>query len=168
MNRFTGTIGRNLHRLSELRNLTIHSNLFSGTLPRGLATRHAGLRVLNVQSNAFTGRFPTDLNALTNLEGLHLRGNAFTGRISLDLTRLVALTHVCLDEPNRPLVVSRELGRVLDGGGRRRGAGDWFQFMGGVEDSDEEEEGFYGGGPFGGYGFNPVGVDSDEEGSEDW
>ncbi|CAL0307687.1 unnamed protein product [Lupinus luteus] len=106
-----GTIPANtLGKLDALRNISLRSNLLSGTLPTDITSlpslqylylQHnnlsgnipsslsAQLVVLDLSYNSFTGSIPKTLQNLTQLTRLNLRNNSLSGQIpNLNVTKL--------------------------------------------------------------------------------
>lgn len=86
-----GTLGR----LTQLRVLSLRSNLLSGPIPADLSELKS-LRNVYLQKNQFAGEFPASLTELTRLTRLDLSFNNFTGPIPFAVNNLTHLTGLFL------------------------------------------------------------------------
>ncbi|KAH7841347.1 hypothetical protein Vadar_028633 [Vaccinium darrowii] len=80
MNRLSGTIPKDLGRMTSLTNLSLESNMFEGTVPAELGNL-VNLQYFNLNSNNLTGELPKELNHLINLREVRLSSNNFTGKL---------------------------------------------------------------------------------------
>ncbi|RDX80495.1 putative inactive receptor kinase, partial [Mucuna pruriens] len=89
-----GTIPANtLGKIDSLRNISLRSNLLSGSLPPDI-TSLPSLQYLYLQHNNLSGDIPTSLS--THLNVLDLSYNSFTGAIPKTLQNLTQLTRLNL------------------------------------------------------------------------
>ncbi|XP_047332013.1 probable LRR receptor-like serine/threonine-protein kinase At3g47570 [Impatiens glandulifera] len=96
-NLFGGSLPSFITNLStNMRYLTLGSNLLSGTLPDGIGNLF-NLNGLGLESNRFNGTVPHDLGKLQNLEGLYLDDNRFSNLIPSSLGNLTALIILYMD-----------------------------------------------------------------------
>ncbi|XP_015893107.2 leucine-rich repeat receptor-like protein kinase TDR [Ziziphus jujuba] len=79
-NSFSGQIPLGIFNLSSLRTLDISRNNFSGHFPAGASGLH-NLVVLDAFSNSFSGPLPVDFSQLEKLKVLNLAGSYFRGPI---------------------------------------------------------------------------------------
>lgn len=84
-----------LGRLTQLRVLSLRSNLLSGPIPADLSELKS-LRNVYLQKNQFAGEFPESLTELTRLTRLDLSFNNFTGPIPFAVSNLTHLTGLFL------------------------------------------------------------------------
>ncbi|CAI6008424.1 unnamed protein product [Closterium sp. NIES-65] len=94
-NRLAGAIPSTISALSNLEQLSLYNNSFSGSIPPAIYGLKA-LTVLEVGRNYFTGSFPSQFGALSNLEYLYARENALQGSIPATLGSLSRLTIIQL------------------------------------------------------------------------
>ncbi|KAF6166959.1 hypothetical protein GIB67_030652 [Kingdonia uniflora] len=96
----TGLVGEispnTLSRLTQLRVLSLRSNLLSGEIPSDFSELKM-LRSLYLQNNAFSGEFPTSFTKLTRLTRLDISSNRFNGTISFMVNNLTHLTGLFLE-----------------------------------------------------------------------
>ncbi|GMH20535.1 hypothetical protein Nepgr_022376 [Nepenthes gracilis] len=89
------TIGR----LSQLRVLSLRSNVLSGQIPADFSNLTM-LRGLYLQNNEFSGEFPPSVTQLSRLIRIDLSGNKFSGAIPFSLSNLTYLTGLFLENNN--------------------------------------------------------------------
>ena len=87
----TGQVPRLVHRLIELRVLTLNDNRLSGTIPPQLAKLHK-LLWLRLDGNQLTGAIPQELATVRSLQRLRLDANRLTGAVPAGLVRLPELS----------------------------------------------------------------------------
>ncbi|KAI3746551.1 hypothetical protein L6452_08985 [Arctium lappa] len=91
-NRFEGTISNEVASLSSLEYLDVSSNLFHGPLPSEI-TNLRRLVHLNLSLNNLEGTVPSSLGNLKQLKYLDLHSNNFSGKIMNFLSQLGGVTH---------------------------------------------------------------------------
>jgi Leucine-rich repeat (LRR) protein len=93
-NEFDGTIPLSLFDLPKLKDLQIHGNKMTGTIPSDIS-KASLLSSLALGPNLFTGSIQLSIAELTNLERLSMQGLGITGRLpasfGMTLTKLVEL-----------------------------------------------------------------------------
>ena len=75
------------------RNVDLHNNQLSGSIPSGLSTS-TGLTSLNLNSNSLTGTVPSTISALTALTLLDLGNNPLSGSFPSQLSTLTHLQYL--------------------------------------------------------------------------
>ena len=85
-----GTIPSSIGYLTNLQELQLFYNSFSGPIPISL-TQLNSLTMLNLIGNHFTGTIPSELNKLKLLTNLLLDYNSFTGSLPSSLNTLTSL-----------------------------------------------------------------------------
>ncbi|KAG6413216.1 hypothetical protein SASPL_125923 [Salvia splendens] len=80
LNHLSGPLPSDLSSLTQLRNLYLQGNRFSGTPPDSIFSLHALVR-LNLASNNFSGPIAPEFNKLARLRTLFLENNHFSGNL---------------------------------------------------------------------------------------
>ncbi|KAL2932843.1 Tyrosine-sulfated glycopeptide receptor 1 [Bienertia sinuspersici] len=95
------------NKLSNLEQLHLHINNFSGSVPASLmncrklvevyfagqvSARLGHLQILNLGNNRFTGNLPESLFSCKSLNAVRVVSNKLTGTVSLDVVKLPSLT----------------------------------------------------------------------------
>ncbi|KAL5547663.1 hypothetical protein UlMin_002894 [Ulmus minor] len=79
-NSFSGQLPLGIFNLTNLRNLDMSRNNFSGHFPNGISNLR-NLVVLDAFSNSFSGQLPAEVSKLDHLEVLNFAGSYFKGPI---------------------------------------------------------------------------------------
>ena len=78
-NNFNGQVP--LFPSEKMKIIFLHTNNFSGTMPKNIGEMLPNLRFLELASNFITGRIPPSIGMLKNLEILVLRSNSLFGEL---------------------------------------------------------------------------------------
>ncbi len=105
-------LGR-LSELSELQELDLSYNRFSGSIPPGLASL-GRLQALRLQSNQLSGEIPPELGRLSELQELNLSDNRFSGSIPPGLAGLGRLQELLVGGNQLSGGIPPELGRLSE------------------------------------------------------
>eukprot|EP01034_Spumella_vulgaris_P028543 gene28543-35420_t len=96
-NLYSGTVP-NLSGMTELKILSMFSNLFSGSLDHVFnATTLSNLRVIELTDNDLSGQLPTSLFSVPSLHAISLGRNCLHGSLPLSVCGLNQLTTLSLD-----------------------------------------------------------------------
>lgn len=96
-NAFSGTIPKEIARLTKLETLLLTYNRLSGEIPEEIG-HLIKLTQLSLDHNQLTGAIPAALGNLTNLTALYLDGNHFIGQPPYELGNLVNLAHLGMND----------------------------------------------------------------------
>jgi Leucine-rich repeat (LRR) protein len=91
----SGTIPKELGKLTNLKELYLHQNQLTGSLPKELGSL-VNLIVLSLWGNQLSGRVPQEIRRLTKLKSLGLGHNVFSGSVPKELGELAQLTYLNL------------------------------------------------------------------------
>ncbi|WP_181990747.1 leucine-rich repeat domain-containing protein [Bacteroides cellulosilyticus] len=94
-NEITGSIPKELCRLSNLKSFVVINNLLSGEMPNEI-WNIPKLEVLLVSENNFSGTLSEDIGNAKNLKQLWLYNNNFSGELPSTITKLVKLKELLL------------------------------------------------------------------------
>ncbi|KAJ8770210.1 hypothetical protein K2173_011551 [Erythroxylum novogranatense] len=95
---FGGVLPTTLTNLSsQLRQLYLGGNHFTGSIPAGL-NKLINLSALGMEYNHLTGSIPSELGMLTNLQALHLASNRLSGQVPSSIGNLSHLFRLLLSE----------------------------------------------------------------------
>ncbi|EXB75309.1 putative LRR receptor-like serine/threonine-protein kinase [Morus notabilis] len=95
-NGLTGTIPKEIGKLSSLKLLLLNGNKLSGSLPDELGYL-SNLNRLQVDQNQMSGPIPKSFTSLVKVKHLHMNNNSFSGQIPSELSKLPILLHLHLD-----------------------------------------------------------------------
>ena len=93
-NDLTGTIGKELSKLTELKLLSLESNRLTGDLPASIFADLSNLEMLYVHDNPISGTVPPTVADLRNLSQLTLSDTLLSGSLPTELLRLEKLSLV--------------------------------------------------------------------------
>ncbi|CAN1220849.1 LRR receptor-like serine/threonine-protein kinase RGI5 [Linum grandiflorum] len=111
MNKLTGSIPSELGKLQKLTSLLLWGNALSGSIPSQLSNC-SSLVVLDASANDLSGSIPGDLGKLGTLEQLHLSDNSLTGLIPRHLSNCTSLTALQLDKNQLSGTIPTEVGNL--------------------------------------------------------
>ncbi|KAI3842129.1 hypothetical protein MKX03_028733 [Papaver bracteatum] len=88
-----GVLSRDVGFLTNLINLTVGGNWFSGSIPMEIS-QISGLKQLNLSNNMFSGSFPSELSGLQYLETLDLYNNNMSGVLPVGVSEIKNLRYL--------------------------------------------------------------------------
>ena len=91
-NQLSGSIPSGLSTATGLSSLNLNSNSLTGTVPSTISTLTA-LTLLNLGKNPLSGSFPSQLSTLTHLQYLDTSNAGYSGSVPSTITALQALTY---------------------------------------------------------------------------
>ncbi|XP_049849973.1 uncharacterized protein LOC126320558 [Schistocerca gregaria] len=93
----SSSIPKELYELSELKNLALDGNSFSGTLDDKIGNL-SKLEILDLSQSKLSGKIPEALYSLNELKTLKLQGNSFNGGLSDSIKNLTNLVDFNIGE----------------------------------------------------------------------
>ncbi|KAH9685304.1 protein kinase domain-containing protein [Citrus sinensis] len=101
----------NLEYCKQLRELSLSSNYFSGTIPKEIGNL-TKLTRLNLRQNKLQGEIPEELGNLAELEMLWLQNNSLTGTIPSSIFSLSSLLNLDLSLNNFTGIIPSSIGNL--------------------------------------------------------
>ena len=111
-NSFNGSIPPSFSRLLRLRAVFLQNNALSGPLPPGFLSNLTELQILNLAGNSFSGNLPSSLPP--NLRYLDLSSNGFSGEVPVDLSLSPSLQLINLSSNNFQGTVPASIGLLSE------------------------------------------------------
>ncbi|KAM0002394.1 putative non-specific serine/threonine protein kinase [Helianthus debilis subsp. tardiflorus] len=97
-NQFSGLVPQTLFNQSSIRRIQLSFNSFSGTLPDDMCDQLVKLRLFFISGNKFTGPIPSSINKCRQLRYLSMSTNNFNGSIPREIGNLTLLKELFLGE----------------------------------------------------------------------
>jgi len=111
INQLSGSIPRELGDLSNLNSLALYKNRLDGSIPTELGNL-SNLTWLGLSSNQLSGSIPPELGNLSHLDSLRLAHNQLSGSIPTELGNLSNLTWLNLNSNQLSGSIPPELGNL--------------------------------------------------------
>ncbi|XP_028787257.1 probably inactive leucine-rich repeat receptor-like protein kinase At5g06940 [Neltuma alba] len=110
-NKLSGSLPNGVCNAKGLINLSLHTNIFSGSMPNTIG-ECKNLERFQVQNNELTGDFPSSLWSLPKVKLIRAENNRFSGQIPESISGAVQLEQVQLDNNSFAGKIPRSLGLV--------------------------------------------------------
>ncbi|XP_050229646.1 probably inactive leucine-rich repeat receptor-like protein kinase At5g06940 [Mercurialis annua] len=110
-NKISGSFPIGVCRAQGLKNLALHTNLFSGSIPTSVH-ECLNLERFQVQNNEFSGDFPDELWSLSKLKLIRAENNRFSGKIPDSISMAGQLEQVQIDNNSFSSKIPQGLGSV--------------------------------------------------------
>lgn len=96
-NNLFGSFPNGICNAKGLINLSLHTNLFNGSIPENSINECLNLERFEVQDNGFTGNFPSALWSLPKIKLIRAENNRFSGKIPDSISMATQLEQVQID-----------------------------------------------------------------------
>ena len=90
-NKFSGALHENIRHLVNIKELDLHENSFTGTIPDDVFEKMGNMELIMLYSNQFEGPIPKSLGSCMKLRQAFLQNNGFSGAVPAELGNLQML-----------------------------------------------------------------------------